>query len=539
MTAIRLPLLIALLGASLPGCDSNGARSAAKPAIADADPPQRCAALMGKGIGFGTVTEVAHVTQDEELVPMAKRMVLKVVLPFELPPLPAPRNLCRVWADLKPVPGSLIKVQVWLPDDWNGKLLAKGGGGFNGGLFGASLVMREGSAKGYATVVTDVGHDMSDSAKFAHDNKEAFIDYGYRGNHATAVYTKELIEAYYGKPPRLAYFEGGSNGGREALMEARRFPEDYDGIIAGMPAMSFTRLMASFMWNHQAAAAAPGLKGKLGLVRDAVLAKCDALDGVNDGALENPLSCTFDAAELQCKGADAAGCLTAGEVEALRKIHGGPRLRDGSQVFPGLPVGSETHPTEMNSWIFDEKALQPGMGQEAFRWMVYGDPEWEKSRFDLDRDYPAAAKAATILDADDPDLSEFLKRGGKLIIHHGWNDAAIPAASTLNYYGALLKKVGAAAEQQVRLFMVPGMGHGFGRPGPDHYDMLGELERWVEGGPAPERIVARQFETAPPPFIPPDPGAKVARTRPLCAWPKIARYDGSGSTDDEASFSCQ
>jgi feruloyl esterase len=193
----------------------------------------------------------------------------------------------------------------------------------------------------------------------------------------------------------------------------------------------------------------------------------------------------------------------------------------------------------MDFWIVGDKAAQPGMGQEFFRWMVYRDPEWEKTRFDVDKDYPAAAKLASILDSDDPDLTEFLQRGGKLIIHHGWNDNAIPAASTLNYYDALLKKVGALAEQNVRLFMVPGMGHGTGRPGPEHYDVLSELERWVEHGDAPNEIVARQFVTAPPPFTGPEPEAKIARTLLLCAWPKVANYNGSGSTDDRANFSCK
>jgi feruloyl esterase len=303
--------------------------------------------------------------------------------------------------------------------------------------------------------------------------------------------------------------------------------------------MSFTKLMTGFLWNTQAIAAAPGLKNKVSLVRETVLKKCDALDGVSDGLLENPPSCAFDPAELLCNGGDAADCLTSSEVEALRKIHGGPHLRDGSPVFPGLAIGSETHPTEMDFWIVGDKALQPGMGQEFFRWMVHGDPAWERTRFDLDRDYPAATKLASILDSDDPDLTEFLQRGGKLIIHHGWNDNAIPAASTLNYYDALLKKVGALAEQQVRLFMVPGMGHGTGRPGPEDYDVLSELEQWVEQGDAPNKIIARQFVTAPPPFTGPEPGAKVARTLLLCAWPKVASYNGSGSTDDRANFSCK
>jgi feruloyl esterase len=523
-----------LVGVSLTGCKPSGTGEAASSAES-----QRCGALKGTKLGFGTVDDVDHVTKGEELVELSKRLFVKTVLSLELPPVPAPRSFCRVAASLTPVSRSLIKVQVWLPDEWNEKMLASGGGGFNGGLFSASLSMREGATKGYATVVTDVGHDVSDSAKFAYENKEALIDYGYRGNHSTAVFTKDLIANYYGKPAKLAYFQGGSNGGREALMEARRFPQDYDGIIAGMPAMSFTKLMAGFLWNTQAIAAAAGLKSKVGLVREAVLKKCDALDGVSDGMLENPPSCAFDPAELQCRGSDAADCLTAAEVEALRKIHSGPQLRDGTSVFPGLAVGSETHPTEMDFWIVGDKAAQPGMGQEFFRWMVHGDPKWERAQFDIDRDYPAAAKLASILDSDDPDLTEFLQRGGKLIIHHGWNDNAIPAASTLNYYDALLKKVGALAEQQVRLFMVPGMGHGTGRPGPEHYDLLSELERWVEQGDAPNEIVARQFVAAPPPFTGPEPDAKVARTLLLCAWPKVASYSGSGSTDDRANFSCK
>jgi hypothetical protein len=528
----------ALIVVSILGCNSkSGTEDNASPGAATS--AQSCAALDGKQIGFGTVTEVKHVAQGEELVGFFKRLLLKATVPFEIPPLLAPRNLCRVWADLKPVPGSLIKVQAWLPDDWNEKLLAKGGGGFNGGLFGASLVMRDPAGKGYATVVTDVGHEVSDSAKFAYDSKEQFIDYGYRGNHATAVFTKELIASYYGKAARLAYFEGGSNGGREALMEARRFPDDYDGIIAGMPATSFTKLMASFLWNYKAVIAAPGLKSKVGLVQEAVLNKCDALDGVADRVLENPLLCAFDPVELQCKGAESAGCLRDDEVAALHKIYGGPRLVDGTPLFPGLPVGGEALEQNWDFWILDDKAGQRGMGEEFFRWMVYCDPKWEKSRFDLDRDYPVAhERAAAIVDSDDPDLGEFFRRGGKLIVHHGWNDAAIPAGSTLNYYGAMLAKTGAPAAQQARLFMVPGMKHGTGRPGPEDYDMLGELDRWVEGGPAPERVIARQFET-PPPFGLTDPAAKVVRTRPLCAWPKVARYNGAGSTDDEANFTCQ
>lgn len=325
-------------------------------------------------------------------------------------------------------------------------------------------------------------------------------------------------------------------------MAARRYPGDFDGIIAGMPAMSFTRLVGiSFLWNHQAAQSAPGLGAKLGLVTAAVMKQCDLLDGVADQVLENPLLCEFDPATLQCASDATGDCLTADEVAALEKIYQGPRLQDGTQVFPGYPVGGEDIPTNWDTWIFGEKPAQAGMGEEFLRWMVHNNPDWEKSQFDVDRDFPVAMeRAAPIVDSDDPDLSEFLARGGKLIIHHGWADAAIPATSTLQYYDALRNQLGDVVDEHVRLFMVPGMLHGAdGGHAPTRYDLLTELDNWVEGGPAPERIITSKLAVEPALFTQPDPDAAVARSRPLCAWPKTAHYNGSGSTDDAANFTCQ
>lgn len=540
MKLLHLPT-IALAVAGLAGCGSNVVGATKVAPVVAASSEARCAALPGTQLGIGTVAKAESVARGDDLISPERRAMLKIVAPdFASIELRAPRDFCRVSAELRAVPGSLVKVQAWLPDDWNGKMLAAGGGGFNGGLFTAGLNMHGPATKGYATVVTDVGHDMSDSAKFA-QNREQFIDFGSRGNHVTAVFTKDLIKAYYGKPATRAYFVGGSNGGREALMEARRFPEDYDGIVAGMPAMSYSRLVGvSFLWNHQAAMSAPKLGSKLSLVTSAVMKKCDALDGVTDQVLENPLQCKFDPAELRCKAGDAANCLNAAEVAALRKIYDGPRLRDGTQIFPGQPVGGEDIPTNWDTWIVSEKSIQAGMGEEFLRWMVHNDPKWDKSRFDPDRDFPLAMeRAAPVIDSDDPDLSAFLGKGGKLIIHHGWVDAAIPPGSTLQYYDALRKKVGESVDKQVRLFMVPGMTHGSG-PGhaPTSYDMLAELDRWVEGGPAPERVITSRHEKNLP-FALEGTGGKVVRTRPLCAWPKTAQYKGNGSTDDAANFSCK
>lgn len=534
-----LALFLALC-ASLPGCNFRDSSPAGKAAVSDSGVLQRCAALQGTQLGSGMVTATESVPQGEQLIPFFKRLVLKFVLPFPLPEVRAPRNFCRVTAEVRAVPGSRVTVQAWLPEEWNGKAFAAGGGGYNGGMFGASLALHQAATLGYAGSVNDLGHEQSDSAEFA-SNREQFIDFGYRANHFAAVFMKDLIAAYYGKPATRAYFVGGSGGGREALMQAQRYPEDYDGVVAGMPSNSWTRLMGLGLWNHQAVQGAPELGTKLAAVQAAVIGKCDALDGVTDQVLENPLLCKFDPAELRCQGADAADCLNEGEVAALRKIYEGPRLRDGTQVFPGPSPGGEGIPNNWDFWMFGDDALQAKLTEESFRWMVYGDPEWSRDRFDLDRDYPKAReRAAPITDSDDPDLSGFVAHGGKLIIHHGWLDAAIPAAATVNYYDAIRAKVGPAADRHVRLFMVPGMTHGAGGgvPAPTSYDMLAELDRWVEGAPAPERVIATRYEPdALWHFV--DPAAKVVRTRPLCAWPKVARYRGSGSADDQANFECK
>jgi pimeloyl-ACP methyl ester carboxylesterase len=531
---------IALAAVGLTGC---GAHTVAATKGGDAAAYQaHCAALVGSRLGIGTIEKTEHVAQDVDLISPERRAMLKAILPMDLPPMPSPRGLCRVWAGLRPVPGSLIKVQVWLPDAWNRKMLALGGGGFNGGMFSATVNMFPGAQRGYATMVTDVGHEMSDSAKFAHDNREQFIDYGHRANHVTASFTKDLIASYYGKPARLAYFQGGSNGGREALMEARRYPDDYDGIIAGQPATSFTKVMASFMWNRLAIRGNPGASGlvdKLPILEAAVLKKCDAIDGLSDGLIEDPTACTFDPVDLRCKSGDAAHCLTPDEVTVVQKIYGGPRLGDGRQLFPGLAFGAEARKDNWPQWLFGDKPLQAGMGEEFARWMVHGDPKWQVSQFDLYRDYQLASeRAAAILDSDDPDISAFIERGGKLILVQGWTDAAIPPGSTLNYYEAMQKKLGAVADRQVRLFMVPGMGHGPGGPVPDEMPLLDELDQWVEGAPAPDTVIASQYD--PPRFFGTTIGDhKVVRTRPICAWPKHARYDGKGPVDDQASFRCQ
>ena len=497
------------------------------------DVPESCSGLLGTQFDAATIENTEWISRGDPLLPLFRRALVWVMTRGGLE-LNAPVDFCHVTAKARPAPGSEITIEVWLPESWKGKLLGVGGAGFNGSGIAAGFFAKDNLAQGYAVVSTDAGHEATDSAKFAYDSEESLKDYGYRANHLGAQFAKALAAAYYAKPVQRAYFQGCSNGGRDALMVAQRFPEDYDGILAGAPAADFSGVMSRFVWNRIVVEGAPKLGDKLQLVHGAIMAKCDALDGVQDGLLENPLACGFDPAELRCKNGEGPDCLNAAEVDVLQKVYAGPRLPDGTQVYAGQPVGAETVEGGWDGWITGE--VSDG-GPEFFRWMVYRDPAWEISRFDLARDSALAKeRVGPIVDAN-PDLSAFMRRGGKLMLYHGWNDAAIPAGATLDYYASMRKAVGAAADQQVRLFMVPGLAHCWGGPGPTFFDKMAEMERWVESGVAPDRIVATEYD--PPVNFFPLAHSKKVRTRPLCPWPTVARYKGSGSTDDAASFACQ
>jgi pimeloyl-ACP methyl ester carboxylesterase len=508
--------------------------------IAAAGWQQQCEALAGTRLDLATIDEARPVRRGEQVIGFVKRVVLRLLMSDALPDLAAPSDFCLVTAKLRPESASEITAEVWLPHQWNGKLVGIGGGGFNGGLSAAAFILGTPVGKGYAGVITDAGHPLTGSAKFVHDSPEQYVDYAYRANHVAAGFAKTLVAVYYGVAAKRAYFHGCSNGGRDALMLARRYPEDYDGIIAGAPAAGWSKFTLASLWNYQAIQSAPNLRDKLELVQRAVMDKCDALDGVKDQLLENPSSCSFDPAELQCTSGDGDDCLNADEVTALRKIYGGPRLRDGTQIYAGMPVGGEALPDNWEGSIVAGKdgGGQAGTARESMRWMVYGDAEWDLDRFDLDRDYLLVKeRIAPMMDSDDPDLSAYTGRGGKLLLYHGWNDAVIPAGATVAYYAELRQALGSSADRQIRLFMVPGVAHCGGGVGPNIYDLYTEIDRWVESDAAPERITATEYN--PPAVFGPAAGAKVVRTRPLCSWPKVARYNGSGSTDDQASFSCR
>lgn len=523
---------LAMIGAAAPA-------ALAAPVIASPSPPtspnnnaaQSCAALAGQTIGIGHITAATWVSRGDDLTSSGAMAALKSTSDF-----------CRVWAELKPAPTSQIKIQLWLPSQWNGKFLGTGGGGFSGGYDSAPLSLRPPVAQGYAALVTDAGHATSDDARWAYQQPQRVIDWAHRANHVSAIFAKAVIQHHYGQSAQRSYFQGCSNGGRDALMEARRYPNDYDAIIAGAPAPDWNGMNAAFLWNWQAifqTAGAAGLVQKIGLVSRAIRAKCDALDGVKDGVLENPQACHFDPAELACSGSETNACLTTPEIGALRKIYAGPYLANTRYVYSGLALGDEDIPANASSWLDPSAAGTAAFATEYFRWMVHQDPQWTADQFRLDRDYRLAVKRmGPLVDAHDPDLRPFFRRGGKLLLWHGWSDARVPALRTVRYYNDVRKRVGAnMADQHMRLFMVPGMGHCFAGPGPNKFDALSALDQWAESGTAPQKLLATKYENDLFAII--DLPTKAVRTRPLCPFPKTAQYQGGGSTDDAANFICR
>jgi hypothetical protein len=459
---------------------------------------------------------------------------------------------CRIAGSIKPSSDSDIRFEVWLPaTGWNGKFQGIGNGGYAGSISFAGLA--DAIRNGYASASTDTGHqDNGTSAAWALDHPEKIMDFGYRAIHETAIAAKVLIRAFYGEAPKRSYFNSCSNGGRQALMEAQRYPADYDGIIAGAPANYWTHLLSAAASGVVATLAEPANyipAAKLPAIEAAALAQCDALDGVKDGVIENPQSCHFDPSVLLCKDADSNSCLTVQQLSALKSIYGGLRSNKGRQIFPGPSPGGEAEPGGWALWITGdapEKSAMYAYSTQFFKNMVYNNPGWQFRTFDPDRDVKAAdERMSRYLNSTEPDLSAFETRGGKLILFHGWADAAIPAENAIDYYDTVIAKMGAGkAGSFVRLFMVPGMEHCGGGAGPNAFGQSGTpngdrfhsidaaLEAWVESGNAPEQIIATKYK------VNVDPGSGVARTRPVCAWPKVAKYKGSGSSDDAANFVC-
>ncbi|HEU5022103.1 MAG TPA: tannase/feruloyl esterase family alpha/beta hydrolase [Bryobacteraceae bacterium] len=433
---------------------------------------------------------------------------------------------CRVAATLRPTADSDIKMEIWLPDAsaWNGKYEANGNGGWTGSISATALA--NGLRRGYAASMSDLGHEGS-SAEFAVGHPEKLIDYGYRAAHETTVASKAIIAAFYTRAPKYSYWTGCSAGGRSAMMEAQRYPDDFDGIVAGAPGLNWTGRATQAMWIEQAAhkdEASYIPPSKYPVVHEAVLAACDAKDGAKDGVLEDPTRCKFDPQELLCKGADDGKCLTAPQVETARAIYAAVINPRTKQVFsPGSERGSEL------GWATMAGPRPFTIGWDYFRYVVFHDPDWKPGHLNFDSDMQRAAVNDHTLNAMDPNLRQFLSHG-KLIQYHGWSDPQIAPSNSTRYYESVVQEMGGPDKINgaYRLFMIPGMAHCGGGEGVSNFDMIAALEQWVEAGKAPDQIPASRIRNG-----------KVERTRPLCPYPQLATWKGNGSIDDAANFTCK
>lgn len=443
--------------------------------------------------------------------------------PAPIADLPA---FCDVKVVSKPSADSVINIEYWLPDTgWNGNFLAKGNGGWTGSVTPNSLA--DGLRAGYATAMTDTGHEGG-SASFALGHPEKVIDFGYRAVHEMAALGKTIVQARYESPVRKSYWDGCSAGGRQGLKAVQMYPEDFDGVVAGAPALQFTGRASQAIWIGQQTHKSPENalpQAKFAVVHNAVLAACDELDGVKDGVLENPRKCNFDPKKLQCAGADAADCLTPGQVETVARIYSDVKNpRTGEVYFAGHEPGSES------GWGTMAGANPFGVGIDMFRYVVFGDENWDYKTMNFDADMTKSLKAGEAIDALNPNLKPFFDRGGKIVQYHGWADPQISPGSSVTYYENVAKANGGIAkvQQNHRLYMVPGMAHCGGGDGTATFNMLSALTQWVEQNKAPESIPASRVANG-----------QTARTRPLCSYPATAQYNGSGSTDDAANFTCK
>ena len=437
-------------------------------------------------------------------------------------------QFCRVLADIRPTRDSNIKIEVWLPiSGWNGKFEGVGNGGWAGSIFYPMLGLA--LQQGYAAAATNTGHDGNmDDASFALGHPEKVIDFGYRAVHEMTSKAKAIIAVFYGKQAARAYWFGCSTGGKQGLTEAQKFPLDYDGIVAGAPANYWTHLMAGDVWTAQATLSDPAHyipKEKYPLIHKATLDVCDAQDGIRDGVIDDPRRCQFDPGVLQCKKEEHTDCLTAPQVEAAKKIYAGAKNpRTHEQVFPGLEPGSE------GDWEAFAGGPEPPIVASHFKYLVFKNPAWNFRTLNFDRDVALADKLdENVLNATDPNLSKFVSNGGKLLLYHGWSDGLIAPENTINYYTSVVSEIGRErAQGSIRLFMVPGMAHCEGGDGTDRFDAVAALDEWVDRHKAPEHIVAAHNK-----------GPTVERSRPLCPFPEVAKYIGTGSTDDAANFVCR
>jgi hypothetical protein len=420
---------------------------------------------------------------------------------------------------------------VKLPTNWNDRFQMVGGGGWAGTI--SLAAMDAGVRDGYAATSTDTGHDAQKEpgTSFAYpgpNNPYAarkLVDFGYLAVHETALLAKKMIRAYYGSDPRYSYWVGCSTGGRQGLMEAQRYPEDFDGYVIGAPVLNLTGLQMKSIYNYVAAGAGPAAikADKAALLSKAVYDKCDALDGLKDGLIENPLRCDFDPARdlEKCAGnGEGPGCFTSAQISALKKVYDGPRDSSGRQLFPGMPPGGD-----------GAAATGFGLAESFMKFMAFDPapgPNWDYHTFNFDTDPARMAATSLRIDATIPDLTAVKMRGGKIVHYHGWADPGVTPRMSVDYYEAAMKTMGESETKDFyRFFPVPGMFHCGGGPGCGDVDWLAAAVNWVEKGIAPAMLVGKHVERG-----------ETKRTRPICAYPNAARYKGSGSIDAAENFTC-
>jgi feruloyl esterase len=502
---------------------------------------QPCDSLSSLKLPDTTITSATAVPAGP-WAPPAAAGAQNAPRPVDLP------AFCRVQLTVAPA----IKIEVWMPaTGWNGNFEGVGGGGFAGVI--AYPALANALKEGYATASTDTGHE-GNNAEFALGHPDLLVDFGYRAIHEMTVKAKALVEKFYSAPPRLSFFNGCSTGGRQGLTEAQRFPEDYNGIIAGAPANDWSHLQTRGLLVGIATLQDEDSyipRTKLAAIQNASVAACDTIDGVKDGLVDDPRKCNFDPSVLLCKGADSDSCLNAKQVEALKKVYAAAKYPDGKVAYPAYEPGTESGWGNFTTGAGPGKAVLLGYGVGYMKFFVLGNSDWDYHTWDAAKYMPLVDNGVNraAYDSSSTDLKAFRDHGGKLISYQGWGDDAVSPLHTIGYFKGVVASVtgvgkgstdalapetpeiNKAMEQSgsfYRLFMVPGMNHCGGGTGPNVFDGFNALVNWVDKKQAPDQIVATHMTNGAP-----------DRTRPLCPYPQTAQYSGSGSIDDAANFACK
>lgn len=513
----------------------------------EADDARACASMQGRSYAGGRVVAATYVRPPHVVRWINSARYAVVQRPF-----------CRLEGYTRPGRRSHAAFEAWLPAPahWNGRLLGVGAGGSMGDVNLPALA--DGVNRGFASIATDNGHRSPasrDDHQWAYGEWDRIVDFGYRAHHAATVAGKAAIAVYYGRPARYSYLAGCSQGGQKGLMAAQRHPSDYDGILAGAPVYSWVGAMTQQAWTVHALTATPQSllrSGHMQALQDAALRQCAGANGL----IQDPAACAFDPAAIACPRADGGTCLEPAQVEAARRIYSGPSTAAGLRLHPGFAPGSERGWEQLYGQVNAEGTVGGSNWLGFYRYMALDDPGFTLLGFDFDR-HPAAAqrKLAGPLDPDDPDLDAFGRRGGKLLVYHGWADQQVPPAASVEYHDAVVARRPAdQARGHYRLFMIPGMAHcvpefmpGSAEPaaGPNlvpqldyepgvpldaRNDALTALVHWVERGRTPGPFVVRVRH---------EPAGLAARTVLACAHPEVAQYRGTGDPLDAANWECR